>query len=229
MTGGLTAPAAATPASPPPVLHRLFGANFRDVWTWLGALGVSADEIHDAVLEVFLSTQSAFEGSAGPTCTRPGLFDLTVRVALSRVPEAQASNDADGASPGRPLSLHRLLAPLAERDRVVFRLYELGGLSCAQIAKLMETSTAQVRARLESARGRCEVPTVTAKAQRDPQRLLSPTATTPRPLRAALQSALPSPPSSLDEDRVAFELHHALSAQRDGARISHVAVLRRPG
>jgi DNA-directed RNA polymerase specialized sigma24 family protein len=229
MTGALSAPAPAAIASPPPALFRLFSASFRDVWTWLGALGVPPHEMHDAVLEVFLTAQPAVEALPPRELSRPALFDLAVQVARIRVREAQASNDADCTARGRPISLEALLASSPEAERITFRLYELGGRSCAQIAKLMATSPAVVRTRLESARGRCESRAVATKSPRDLQRLLSPTATTARPLRLALQAALPSPPSSLDEDQVAFELLNTLAAQRDGARISHVTVQRRPG
>lgn len=62
----------------------------------------------------------------------------------------------------------------------------------------------------------------------DPQRLLSPTARTPRALCLTLQAALPTPPTAEDEDVVAAELLGSL-ADRDGdARVSYVTDLRRP-
>lgn len=134
---------------------RLFAASFRDVWTWLAALGVGPSELREATLDVFLAAHPALEETDGEEASRPWLFSLVVEVARvhqARRGAATASNDAEPPPEAQRVGLDRLLGQLTEAERVTFLLFELGGLSCAQIAELTRAPAALVRARLHSAR-----------------------------------------------------------------------------
>ncbi len=134
---------------------RLFAASFRDVWTWLAALGVAAAELREATLDVFLAAHRALEETGGEETSRAWLFSLALEVARvhqARRSVAVASNDAAPPPAAQGVALDRLLGPLTEPERVTFLLFELGGLSCAQIAELTRAPAALVRARLHSAR-----------------------------------------------------------------------------
>jgi len=140
--------------SPQGDLMRLFAASFREVWTWLAALGVGRSELREAALDVFLAARRVLDGAEGGEVSRPWLFTIATEVARvhrARGGAAEASNDSEHP-PSAPMALDRLLGPLTEAERVTFLLFELGGLSCAQIAELTLAPPALVLARLRSAR-----------------------------------------------------------------------------
>jgi len=216
MTGGSEHALHPARANPHATFARLFALYFREVWGWLAALGVGPCALREAVREVFIEAWSRLGEVGEATAVRAWLFPLATRVARAQRARAFQS-PADGEA-----TINRLLAPLTEPERVTFLLFELGGLPIAQIAELTGAAPAVVATHLRLARAR-GVDHGAGDDAPDPRRLLSPTAHTPRPLRVALQAALPPLPSARDEDEVESAVVDAIAARADGARPSGIS------
>lgn len=153
MTGGLELTPRNLRADPRAVFTRLFTAYFREVWRWLAVLGVRPEGLRDATQAVFSEAWRALDALGEVGSSRPWLFAIAAEVARARRGGTLAApgSEADGEEVAR-VTLDRFLAPLTEGEREAFLLFEVGGLSSAQIADLTGAAPAMVAARLRAAR-----------------------------------------------------------------------------
>jgi DNA-directed RNA polymerase specialized sigma24 family protein len=197
-------------------LARLVGGHFREVWNWLAALGVPPSELRDTTVEVFAMVWNEIESLPTTPSLRTWLFSRTVEVARCRETHAFVTQpDAETMAP-----LARFLAPLTERERVVFLLFELGGLPLEQIAELTNEPLSRLFEQLHRARSE---ESLGMRSPADPlRRLLSPTVRISQTLRAALQAALPVLPTRCDVEAVEHALLELASSSEFGERRSGI-------
>lgn len=166
----LPAPVAlpADDVSSPDRLTAMFEEHAAFVWRSLRRLGVSEPAVDDATQEVFLvANWRLAEIQLGKE--RAYLFGVAVRVASDARRRAQrrredAGDALDAAPDPRPATddlldqrraravLDQLIAELPDDTRPVFILYELEGLTMAEIAAYLDLAPGTVASRLRRAR-----------------------------------------------------------------------------
>lgn len=149
--------------------RRIVGAHFDFIWRSLRGLGVPLASVDDAAQNVFLvAAQKIDQITEGSE--RSFLFATARGIAAnarrSQGRSRETSDDdaimarADDAPDPEQLTaskrareiLDRILDGLPEEARTVFVLYELEGLTMAEIAKLLELPSGTVASRLRRAR-----------------------------------------------------------------------------
>lgn len=152
-------------------LARLYGSYFRDVWNWVAALGVRPADLRDIVHDVFVAAWQSLDTFEGRSSHRTWLFGIAANVARNsrarafvrrevfEVRDGPSSNDdpeQDAQISEAREILHRLLDALPEAQREAFLLFELGGLTGAEIAELTGAPVQTVFSRLRAARSHVE-------------------------------------------------------------------------
>ncbi|HSY39970.1 MAG TPA: sigma-70 family RNA polymerase sigma factor [Polyangia bacterium] len=155
-------------------IDELYRQHAPTVARWAARLGGPGIEVQDVVQDVFLVARrrlQRFDGSANITTW---LFRATERIVLAARRQARRrawlsrtpSDLAPAAPRSRPTPLeaverdelagivYRLLDRLPERQRQVLILFEMEGLSTAEIAALTGSLIATVRVQLHRARAR---------------------------------------------------------------------------
>lgn len=147
----------------------MVNAHFDFIWRALGGLGVPAHSVDDAAQTVFW-TASRRLGTIAPGSERSFLFSTAVGVAANRrrsaarsreVPDADALEQRiDDAPDPEQLSsmkqarelLDQVLDALPMELRTVFVLFELEGLTTAEIASMLDLAPGTASSRLRRAR-----------------------------------------------------------------------------
>ena len=165
VTARLPLPGIMAEEQPHARLAKMFAAQFEFVWRSLRRLGVAAEAVDDALQEVFvvasrrlasieLGKEKAFlfgtavrvaSGMRRSAARRPGELDDAVDVARPPTDELLDQKRA------REL-LDELVARLPDDTRPVFVLYELEGMTMAEIAACLELRPGTVASRLRRAR-----------------------------------------------------------------------------
>lgn len=141
--------------------------HFDYLWGLIGRLGVPRSQLEDAVQEVFMVLHRRRHEFRGDASVRTWLHGIAVHVARRQrdrarrhaapphgvlVPQAPMSPEA-GASAKQSLArLDRILAGLADEQREVFVLAEVGELAAPEIAELLALNLNTVYSRLRLAR-----------------------------------------------------------------------------
>ena len=154
----------------PHSLDAIYRKSARDVCRWAAALGGPGIDADDVAQEVFLVVQRRLDQFEGDDPS-PWLYAITVRVVrtarrgawfrralLGGRGDLDALTDPgptpDVAAEGRQdrRLLYQLLGRLSEKRRSVLALFEIGGYSTEEIARLEGVPPATVRSRLFEAR-----------------------------------------------------------------------------
>jgi RNA polymerase sigma-70 factor, ECF subfamily len=155
-------------------LGEIYRAHAATVWRWSRRLLGSERDLEDVLHEVFLVAHRRLADFDGQARVTTWLYAITVRVVQHRRRKDRWSRwwkgdrDRDqpevaarGPTPLEALEqrraselVYRILDSLRERDRTVLILYELEGLSGAEVATITGQSLASVWVRLHRARGR---------------------------------------------------------------------------
>lgn len=139
-------------------VDRLFGQYRGPVFRFLRRLLRNDAAAEDLTQEAFLRTLRASYRADGRE--RAWIFQIARNLARdharshSQMPRI-AETHVDPVAPGRAglgVELDAALATLAEEDRAVFLMKEIGGLSYAEIAAACELTPDAVRSRLHRAR-----------------------------------------------------------------------------
>lgn len=160
--------AAKTPPVAMPPFERLFAEHKSNVWRALGNLGVPEADVQDACQEVFVVVHRKLPEFRGQSSHKTWIYGICLRVAAGRrrrahhrreMPMAEVPDVAGGSDPESEVELRRarqrldgILAGLAEAKREVFVLYEIEGLTVAEIAETLGCPLRTVYSRLETAR-----------------------------------------------------------------------------
>ena len=165
-------PAAGTRVSPD--LGEIYRAHAGTVWRWARRLLGSDRDLEDVLHEVFLVAQRRLPEFDGQARITTWLYAITVKVAQHRRRKDRWlrwwKRDRDGEAPELPARgptplealeqrraselVYGILDSLRERDRTVLILFELEGMSGAEVAAVTGQSVASVWVRLHRARGR---------------------------------------------------------------------------
>jgi RNA polymerase sigma-70 factor (ECF subfamily) len=140
------------------------------VWRSLRRLGVAEADAEDAVQDVFVVVHGKLAGFEGRSRLSTWLYGICLRVAHARrrkahvkheVPEetagaiedVEAPSAADAAQASEALVLlDEALDALPLEQRAVFTLFELDGMTCQEIADLVDAPLGTVYSRLRLAR-----------------------------------------------------------------------------
>lgn len=167
----VTAAIRTEPMPPRPSLTAVYRDNFRIVWSTLARLGVRRAELEDAAQEVFLVVHRRLPDYDPRRPIRPWLLGITYRVATAERRRARhrreelTDDPRKGAVAGstpeseviarrRADRIHRALDTLDPERRAVFVMYEMQGISCAEIADAVDIPVNTVYSRLRVARER---------------------------------------------------------------------------
>jgi RNA polymerase sigma-70 factor, ECF subfamily len=162
------APAVPVKAAPTLCLAALFEAHFAFVWRSLRRLGLPEATADDAAQEVFIVAGRRLD-AIEPGKEKAYLFGVALRVASdarrsARRRREDAVDDLTATSdPSPPLDelvdqrrardlVDQLIAELPDDTRPVFILYELEGLTMAEIATALELPPGTVASRLRRGR-----------------------------------------------------------------------------
>jgi RNA polymerase sigma-70 factor, ECF subfamily len=177
--------APATTTSPSARLTAMFEEHVALIWRTLRRLGVAEAAVDDAVQEVFIVAARRLDAIATGK-ERAYLFGVAVRVAADARRRVQRRReDAEGelgaaADPAlgpaelidqrraRQL-LDRIVSELPEDTRPVFLLYELEGLTMAEIAACLELPAGTVASRLRRGREVFATKVAALRAQLEPR------------------------------------------------------------
>lgn len=138
----------------------LFGRHYRDLYRFLLRMSGRRDVADDLVQEVFLRVVRALQ-DGGPVGHERGwifsiarnlLADQHRRIRHEVVVVDEPVEQVKQATQGLSARLGESLALLAEADREVFLLREVGGLSYKEIADVCRCTTEAVRCRLHRTR-----------------------------------------------------------------------------
>jgi RNA polymerase sigma-70 factor, ECF subfamily len=158
------------PVLPTPRFDEVFRAHAPFVWRCLRRLGVSAADADDVTQEVFVIVHRKLHEYDGRASLRAWIYGIARRKASDHRELSHKRHEAaTGDLPDRPRDsspspesasdrrrkiarLDEALAELDEPKRVAFVLYEIEGLSLAEIAAATETAISTVHARLDAAR-----------------------------------------------------------------------------
>ncbi|MBK7580444.1 MAG: sigma-70 family RNA polymerase sigma factor [Myxococcales bacterium] len=151
-------------------LAEVLSDGFDSVWRLLRRLGVPADAAEDAAQEVFVVATRRI-AQITPGSEKSFLFGTALRVAhgfrrrrqreLARDLEIQDNHAVEHRTPEQILDqrqrielLDQLLESLPDEERSVFVLFELEGLTLAEIAELSGAPRGTVASRLRRGRSR---------------------------------------------------------------------------
>lgn len=157
-------------ARPPLTVESVYAAHFPFVWRVLRRMGVSEQDMADAVQDVFLVVHRKLGGFQGNSKVTTWLFSICMRVASERRRQAHAKREVPHAAPADLAELHGDLTEEIERrqayseleqildqmpleQRAVFTLFELEGEHCESIAEIVGVPIGTVYSRLRLARG----------------------------------------------------------------------------
>jgi RNA polymerase sigma-70 factor (ECF subfamily) len=147
-------------------LYRTWAGTVRRWASHLGGPGIDADDI---VQQVFLQVQRRIDSLQDAGLLKAWLFKVTqneVRQALRRdrwrrlfggstaVEEAPVAAPSDVDRLHATQTVHKVLARLSETDRTVIALFELEGMSGAEISAMTGKSESAVWVQLHRARAR---------------------------------------------------------------------------
>jgi RNA polymerase sigma-70 factor, ECF subfamily len=150
-------------------LASIYDQHFQFVWRVLRRLGVPAQDVRDAVQDVFVVVHRKLPEFRGDSKVTTWLFGICVRVARDRRRAAYVRREVvAGSNLGTNLSdgdgtmdverrealrlLERIMDEMPLEQRVVFALFELEGESCETIAELVGAPLGTVYSRLRLAR-----------------------------------------------------------------------------
>lgn len=152
-------------------LSRLYAAHFRDVWRWVASLGVRPADLRDVVHDVFVAAWESLPHFEGRASHRTWLFGIARNVARNRRARAYLRREVHGAQvdplgeadPERDARVAEALSILdaaltgvPDEQREAFLLFELGGLSGAEIGELSGAPVQTVFSRIRAARQHVE-------------------------------------------------------------------------
>jgi len=148
--------------------QELFVAHAQFVWRVLRRHGVAERELEDACQEVFVVVHRRLAEFDGRAAVRTWLYGIAVRVASDARRRAHVRRErlegevaeqtvVEGAfehtARRELLALaERALAEMADEKREVFALYELDGLTMAEVAASLEIAESTALSRLYAAR-----------------------------------------------------------------------------
>jgi RNA polymerase sigma-70 factor, ECF subfamily len=131
-------------------VYRRFGERMKSIA--FNHLGNIADA-EDAVQETFVKLHRAAKGFTGEAAFTTWLYRILVNTCLDairkrrrRIQEAPIDDELSGGRAGmsvddaKRLTLRKMLAELPEQRRAVFVLFEIEGLSHAEIAEVLDIS-----------------------------------------------------------------------------------------
>lgn len=181
-------PATASPRLEPPPIERVFRDHFDEVYRVVGhLLGPSApsSDVDDLTQQVFIAAHRALPGFRGDSKVSTWLYAIASNVVLThlrswrrrrRLAKAleELAGDGRARSARTPeesladkqalLQVWSCLLRIKPKKRIVYVLYEIEGLSGAEIAQVLAIPEATVFTRLHHARG--ELATALAAAER---------------------------------------------------------------
>ncbi len=149
--------------------RRLVAEHYDFIWRALRGFGVASSGVDDAAQQVFLVAAQKFEAIT-PGSERSFLFatargvaanarrgtsrrrEVSDEEAMSVAPDDDANPEQLTASKRAREVLDRILASLPEDVREVFVLFELEGMTMAEIAELLSLPPGTVASRLRRAR-----------------------------------------------------------------------------
>lgn len=151
-------------------IAQLYREHARNVTRWAVRLAGPSLEVDDVVQEVFLVAQRQLRGFRGDSSTLSWLFGITRNIVRDRLRRDRVRRllllqfspreEELGPSPVDVLErresarlVYRALDRLPEIYRTPFILFEIDGMSGAEIAELLGLPQATVRVRLHRARG----------------------------------------------------------------------------
>jgi RNA polymerase sigma-70 factor (ECF subfamily) len=148
-------------------IHELH-ADF--VWSSLQRLGIHTADVEDALQDVFVVVHRRLESFDGSSRLSTWLFGICLRVAsqyrrkahrrrervvdLERLPSEGEQNAPEAAMLAREAErrLEQVLDALEPRRRVVFVMFEIESIGCAEIAEQLGLPLGTVYSRLSAAR-----------------------------------------------------------------------------
>jgi RNA polymerase sigma-70 factor, ECF subfamily len=144
--------------------HEIYESHFELSTCTLRRLGVRECDVDDVAQEVFLAVRGALEGSDRTRPLRPWLFGFVMRhaanyrrLARHRCQQQLGNEDAPACSRmdarlDAKREVERVMRSLDESKRTVLALYDIEGLSAAEIASLLEIPANTVYSRIRVAR-----------------------------------------------------------------------------
>jgi RNA polymerase sigma-70 factor (ECF subfamily) len=140
----------ALPPKPCSPVAELYRAHAQTVARWASRLGGPAIDVEDVVQEVFLVVQRRFDGFRGEAHIKTWLYRITANTVRWRrrkekwrrwlggsADEVAGGLAARGPTPLESLEVYRVLDGMRERYRTVLILFEIEGMTGAEIAALM--------------------------------------------------------------------------------------------
>jgi RNA polymerase sigma-70 factor (ECF subfamily) len=150
-----------------PTLEALYRAHFDFVYRKAARLGGPGFDAEDAAQEVFMIASRRLHTFNGTSAVTTWLYGITLNVvrrarrkqrvrqlfALRHRPDEEAPAQPDRAEVGQARSIaYQLLDKLSPKHREVFILAEFEGLSCEEIARMVDCKVETVWSRLHYAR-----------------------------------------------------------------------------
>jgi RNA polymerase sigma-70 factor (ECF subfamily) len=144
-----------------PTAGDLFARHHRDVHRYLVRMTGRADVADDLTQEVFLRVVRALRDGGPVGHERGWVFSIAHNLLIDRfrhverhpvVAAARATEPARSPTQDLVVELSRAIGRLAEADRDLFLLREIGGLSYVEMAATCECTVEAVRSRLHRAR-----------------------------------------------------------------------------
>jgi RNA polymerase sigma-70 factor (ECF subfamily) len=151
-------------------LNEIHRAHAGFVWLTLQRLGVRPSDLEDALQEVFVVVHRRLPSYDRRAKLTSWLFGISLRVAAQfrrrahlhreqAVDELPERPSNPGFSPEQAAlelearrELEQVLDALEPRQRAVFVMFEIDGLSCAEISVLLDVPVGTVHSRLHAAR-----------------------------------------------------------------------------
>ncbi len=159
---------AARPDATLPNTPALYAQHAGFVWRVLARLGISEADREDLLQEVFVVVHRTRPSYRGDGRITTWLYGIALRVASRHRRRRHVRDEIHGERPPdlvqhttpetetetreRAGFVGRLLGELSEKKRTVFVLFELEGLSCEEIAELLELPVGTIYSRLHAAR-----------------------------------------------------------------------------
>jgi RNA polymerase sigma-70 factor (ECF subfamily) len=138
-----------------PTPDDVFARHHRDIYRYLVRMTGQADAAEDLRQEVFLRVVRALRNGGPVGHERGWVFSIARNLLIDRRRYRLRHPTADtGVEPGKEgtqalaFGLDQALAALAEADREVFLMKEVGGLTYGEIATACECTVEAVRSRL---------------------------------------------------------------------------------
>ncbi len=143
-----------------PSADDLFTRHHRDVYRFLYRMTGSRDAASDLAQDVFLKVVTALSNGGPVGHERGWIFAIARNLLIDRqrgrsraLPLAdQPAEPAKDGSQALAVGLSQALGRLADNDREIFLLKEVGGLSYQEIAAACDCTVESVRSRLYRAR-----------------------------------------------------------------------------